>query len=185
MIVIGYGTGRCGTKSLALFLNKQPGLRVTHEGLPLSWFPALCEPPYLKDGTGDVGYYWLQYAQKVLTTYGNAKAIHIWREEEQVVESFWAYLKDRKRYTQAPWKPYPFDHHEATKDAIATTVRRYMAIAGVLKERYRELIYTMHTDELNAPADLLDWLGIYNPDPTPVHVHKLEEKLAPMQNPRL
>jgi hypothetical protein len=33
-IVLGMGTGRCGTGSLAALLNRQPGARVTHEMRP-------------------------------------------------------------------------------------------------------------------------------------------------------
>ena len=34
-IVIGLGTGRCGTLSLTGLLNSQRSARVTHEGTPL------------------------------------------------------------------------------------------------------------------------------------------------------
>jgi len=34
-IILGIGSGRCGTRSLADVLNRQPGCRVTHEERPL------------------------------------------------------------------------------------------------------------------------------------------------------
>ena len=184
-MIIGYGTGRCGTKSLALFLNQQPGYEVTHEGIALPWYPALSEIPasvyIMTENQGDVAYYWLQYVNRILSGRGDARAIHIWREEEQVVASFWAYKQNQ--ILMSSWKAYPFDHYEQSKDAIVTTVRRYMTIAKELKKRYRQLIYTMHISELNQPEALLEWLGIEDGNPTPVHDYNRRDT-APMQNPR-
>lgn len=73
-IVIGCGTGRCGTVSLAALLNEQWNANVTHEARPLlPWYSKGMETPLLlqkkilgfiqAEGeiAGDVAFSWLPY----------------------------------------------------------------------------------------------------------------------------
>lgn len=75
MIVLGIGTGRCGTKSLAGFLDRQPNSEVSHEfGQQLRWdesdldfFEKRLEIWTLdEDIRGDVALWYLPYIEKLV-----------------------------------------------------------------------------------------------------------------------
>lgn len=117
MLVIGIGTGRCGTVSLAQLLNAQPRSRVTHEAEP--WLPwrkydaTPSERAFLKrawgvydplepfegrvrrfearqhhyDLIGDVGFFWLPYVYMLRAHFPDVKVVGLWRDKESYVES--------------------------------------------------------------------------------------------------
>jgi len=170
-IVLGFGTGRCGTKSLAAFLNQQPGYLVTHEKAYLSWYPALSDSePSIKrlftghtgSTIGDVGFYWVNYLGLVLRRYENTKAINIRRPLDEVIESFWSFKEPRQTESFSSWFSYPFDSDTMTKDDIALSVRRYRFLEVEAQKIYPASIYVMETQDLsddNRLSELLDWLG--------------------------
>ena len=94
-IVIGLGTGRCGTRSLAKFLT-QNGVKATHERYKLFWNPekesrwgkiiGRIEP--------DVAYYWLNYVDLIIDRYPGAKFICLKRKKEAVIASYKRSLLD-------------------------------------------------------------------------------------------
>ena len=91
--VIGLGTGRCGTRSLARFL-KENGLPMHHEHHKLRWFPKH-EPKARIDGILDklptemeVAFYWLMYVPLVIERYPNAKFICLERDKQLVIKSY-------------------------------------------------------------------------------------------------
>src|SRR5689334_17661165 len=103
-IVLGMGTGRCGTHTLAELLNRQPDARVTHEQPPLlTWRPcpgrsAIRErlerikrtrPQRL---VGDVALFYLPYVEEALALEPNLRVIGLERPREEVITSFcrWA-----------------------------------------------------------------------------------------------
>ena len=170
-IVIGFGTGRCGTNSLAAFLNQQPGYHVTHEQAGLAWYPAItdtetCMGRFFASRTGtvigDVGFYWINYLPLILRTYQGAKAINIRRPLDEVVESFWTYKDHGGWDAFSNWYGYPFDAPTQTKDDIASTIRRYRFLEIEVQKLYPGSIYVMPTKDLNDTPmleELLDWLG--------------------------
>ncbi len=113
MLVIGIGTGRCGTVSLARLLNKQDGCKVTHEAEPLMpWLKeeatqeereilrrvyGLEDPmqPYrihaerfkerLKTHrlVGDVASFWLPYLDNIAEDFPDFKVIALIRADKQ------------------------------------------------------------------------------------------------------
>jgi len=85
MIIVGAGTGRCGTKSLAVLLG------VTHEMKPiLSWkgdeyFERRLEKWKQQDGVvGDIASVYLPYMEK----YDGFKKIILKRDKQDTVDSF-------------------------------------------------------------------------------------------------
>lgn len=91
-IIIGLGTGRCGTRSLTKLLNEN-GIPATHEKWRLVWKPdkerCLRVLKKMVDaGESDVGFYWLNYVDIVLSKYPSTKFVCFKREKEKVLESF-------------------------------------------------------------------------------------------------
>ena len=110
-LIIGLGTGRCGTMSLSKLLNLQEGADVTHEKFHVgARFSEDDEFTYqlaygFKPGkleytikqlsgreapiVGDVAFYWVNYVGALLKYVPNARFICLKRDRDEVVESFW------------------------------------------------------------------------------------------------
>lgn len=178
-IIIGFGTGRCGTKSLAAFLNQQKGWEITHEEANMSWYPALTDSKVCIDRfiskrngsvIGDIGFYWINYLNLILRKYSGSKAINIRRPIDEVIESFWSYRNDETdgNIGTMYWFGYPFDAPTKTKDDIAFTVKRYQFLEFEVQKIYPSSIYIMPIDDLNSKnklESLLEWIeedNIYN-----------------------
>ena len=94
-LILGFGTGRCGTASLAALLNAQPSAMVVHERTEsLPWEPdrqkyerAMARVgQYPAPIVGDVASYWLNYLSWSLES-PNVRAVYIYRDKDAVVES--------------------------------------------------------------------------------------------------
>jgi len=105
LYVIGLGTGRCATKSLATFLNDCPGNNVSHEfrrrykekmNYRLNWYFRKTEAEeriqWLKriPGliVGDIASYYLNYVEYFIEHLIPVKFIYLWRPKEEVIKSF-------------------------------------------------------------------------------------------------
>lgn len=106
-LVLGIGTGRSGTVSLANLLDAAPGTHITHEALPrLPWEYA--EAPlaqHLKQFrerseaiVGDVASYWLPYIEEILRRWEDVRIIYVERERAAVVDSFVIKMKGKKNH---------------------------------------------------------------------------------------
>ncbi len=169
-VIVGFGTGRCGTQSLAAFLDLQPGWEVSHEQVPLGWYQAFTDTEIAireflgRKGRviGDIGYYWINYLDLILRKIPNAKAINIVRDDDKVIESFWSYMNPKlQSFEHNDWKGYPYDSPDQTKDAIVKTVRRYRFLEHEVRKIYPASIFVMKTEDLNDNDklnELLDWL---------------------------
>ena len=173
MIVIGYGTGRCGTQSLASFLNQQKGFNITHEAIYHSWYQT---PEYestvdkllaMKGAViGDIAYYWIKHLNKLFSTVDNLKVINITRDIDEVIESFWTYNNSIRMYmviNNKRWFRYPFDDSTPSKDSLANTIRKYKFSEDIINKYYGDKIYHMDMEDLNninKLHDLLTWLGV-------------------------
>ena len=83
-ILIGMGTGRCGSKSLARLMGKQNGWHSTHESKPV--LPWLVNKELFKqkiedlsarksDNIFDIGMYYIQYVEEFINTGLNIRFI--------------------------------------------------------------------------------------------------------------
>jgi hypothetical protein len=106
-IVIGLGSGRCGTKSLAHLLNLQERAHVEHERHgPVPWHGAealiadsLKELLALDaDLVGDVGFYYLPYVERILSRYPTVRFVCLQRPKRATVASYMKKSKGRN-----PW----------------------------------------------------------------------------------
>jgi sulfotransferase family protein len=102
-IILGLGTGRCGTRSLANLLNRQPRTRITHEEPPrLPWNvkdrDAICRRLDRMQQTrqgeviGDVASYFLPYAERAIEYSPSIRLVCLKRPRDEVVQSFMSWL---------------------------------------------------------------------------------------------
>jgi len=96
-IIIGVGTGRCGTCSLANILDKQKNCAVTHESNPLLFWEFSKEKinqklqsllDYKGKFVGDIASYYLPYVEYILKRYPSTKVICLKRPKQETVKSF-------------------------------------------------------------------------------------------------
>jgi hypothetical protein len=154
--VIGFGTGRCGTKSLAGFLDQQPDLKCTHEKLPSMYpqwgqymdylsFMARQESPIV----GNVSYAWVEYIDRLIIDIDDLRVICLDRDDDEaVVESFWHYMHDVEHYGVKPLVSWPYLSDEVSKDRIRDSVKLYKYKQNILLGKYPEILH-IKTAELN------------------------------------
>ncbi len=97
-VVLGCGSGRCGTVSLNLLLSKQDGFRVTHEYYTLPWELDLTEMWRAYYGltvagegfriAADVAFYWLNYIPEIAKHAHDPKCVCLKRDKTETIESF-------------------------------------------------------------------------------------------------
>ena len=114
-VVLGIGSGRCGTRAFSKFINQNIGTYVTHEFNhceDLSWddsisvnSPSLVGKRYKyfidrkASIVGDVALWYLPYIEQFLE-YSNVKVIVLKRNREDTVKSFVKWFGGRKHF---PW----------------------------------------------------------------------------------
>ncbi len=94
-VIIGLGSGRCGTRSLA-YLLRQAGVDARHErGPALSWKFELNPLRHIQAGEeagaeswADVGFYYLPHVERIRSAYPQAKFVCLRRNKSDTVRSF-------------------------------------------------------------------------------------------------
>lgn len=99
--MIGFGTGRCGTTSLAKIINGCKNVSVSHESYAfrVDWYRtskrrirrmANTFRRYIEEDilVGDVALYWLPHIGSIRAHFPNIKLVHIFRNKEEVANSF-------------------------------------------------------------------------------------------------
>jgi tetratricopeptide (TPR) repeat protein len=98
-LVIGIGTGRSGSTTLARLLQDQHGAKISHERPPrLPWAPSRerlnvhlrCFEQMLATNAlvGDVSHWWLPYLRELFETFPALKVIALRRDREETIRSF-------------------------------------------------------------------------------------------------
>jgi|GEM_PF-1050491 len=187
-MILGLGTGRCGTRSLSCFLSSQPGMVVLHEGTlrgrdhPLHWegdqdrvlawvkrLPEILGHPAY---TGDVGMYFLPYCELLMQRCPAIRFVCVERDRAEVVESFLRHLPDRHpwlRHDGDRWRKdlvwdsaYPkFDEPDKGR-AAGLYWDLYKAEVDRLVTLHPDSIRRFRTETLNSPAgrnEILDFIG--------------------------
>lgn len=179
-IVIGLGTGRCGTVSLANLLNSQPDARVTHEVPPLlPWDVNLAQmdarlTAYRSSNhqfAGDVAFYYLPYVRHIAAYDRSVRFVCLKRDREETVASYlkktgnwnhW-YNHEGNGWELNAWDScFPKFPIENKADAIRAYWDTYYEEAERLcKEVEHFRIWDM--EALNTPqgvAEILEFVGI-------------------------
>jgi tetratricopeptide (TPR) repeat protein len=189
-LVIGIGTGRCGSTSLAKLLERQPGAAVSHERPPrLPWVPKpgrlrvhlACFEELLRshDLVADVSHWWLPYLADLFERFPTMKVVALKRDREQTVRSFekikgsgegainhWC-NHDGKVWQHNPWDEcYPSYDLEDRAEAIGRYWDDYYAAVEDWLRRRPGSVWCGSTDILNTEDGqngLFDFLGIDEP----------------------
>jgi hypothetical protein len=146
-IVIGLGSGRCGTKSLANILG------IPHEAHPLPWqyndrlFRRALDMVRLSGG--DVGCYWLNYVDRVLAIHPHTKFVCLKRSRDQTVRSWCRRFLGSERFCLFVFHLDPNDRvralnmfgdygHASIEEAAGLYWDEYYRRAEILQEMYPE-----------------------------------------------
>lgn len=187
MLVLGLGSGRCGTTSLRLFLDLQRDVSVTHElnfeGIrqPLPWQvdialagrrvqQLLRRPASIK---GDIGFYWLPYSEWILGRFADTRFICLQRNKPDTVESFLRRTEGRNHWVEhggTHWqldevwdKAFPKYDIQGKRAAVARYWDEYYATAERLQGEYPDNFRIFPVDTLNSRQGqdaILSFLGI-------------------------
>ena len=189
-LIIGLGTGRCGTMSLSKLLTKQPHFHVTHEhGEILPWlitperFDVKLQAMYNRHAhfVGDVASYYLPYTDYIIDkTLGNVKFIILKRDVEEVCDSFMRKTPGRNHWQTGPgrrcrWdQAFPkFEEAHDKREAIRSYYNQYYELCEDIPIEHK---YVINTSDLNVSVQciqMLAWLGIKQPVYAKIHSNKI------------
>jgi len=179
-LIIGLGSGRCGTTSLADLLSNQEDCRVTHEYSPVPWvfekkawdwatWRILSRlTPYDRKVTGEVGFYWLPYVERWLEIKSDTKFICLWRDRKEVMDSMWEFSRGLNVDPKDEWyRLYPYYPGVNNHEAIGLMWDDYDKISRMWKEKYPDkfMIIEMNkalNDEYHQ-RKMLEFAGFDNP----------------------
>lgn len=194
-IILGIGTGRNGSKSLAEFLNNQPDINFTHEKCELAMDSVLCTFAPAVDrlgnldiGTryyGDISPFWIYYMGEFMTLFPSTRIIWLRRQPiGDVINSYYSYMKLTAQGDQHPkygW--YPVGEEKFSHAAISRAVKKNEWLNEVAARLWPERVLELRTDQLNIEEcqyQVLDWLGI--PENRHVygmpHLNKRQERVS-------
>lgn len=170
MLIIGLGTGRCGTKSLTRLLAAQ-GIEAEHERKPaLSWIGESNPGRHVRQGLAtaawaDVGFYYLPYIRRLMREFPGIRCICLRRDRAETIESFCRVGKPEWFTTNADGWPKCFPTYESAsmRELAARYWDEYYAAAREFEcERFR----IFDTESLNSELGIgrmLGFVGITDP----------------------
>jgi len=201
-VIIGCGTGRCGTVSLAKLLNNQPETKATHERLPrLPWrvdFHLLYTRisqfrQELRKVTriADVAFYYLPYIPYLLREFPTLRVVALQRDREETVRSYSEKLGPRNHFLDHPeefgyrpdprWDPcYPKYPPVRRETALRIYWEEYYRVVFDYMNRWPENVCLFSIDHLNSregQREILNFCGI--PEDRHVYILPLRENVGP------
>lgn len=171
-MIFGFGTGRCGTKSLAMFLDQQDRITCGHETL-ISYDP--CMNSYFKAVDlmvrdkeeffcGNVSAAWINYIDRLMVDFPDSCFILLDRFDlEGVIKSFHNYLRIQLKDRKHCWHIYPVHNRIYSKEAVRRAVNRYAFKQHTLLSIFGDKIMHVKTSKLNdreTQDQILDYIGI-------------------------
>lgn len=174
-LIIGLGSGRCGTASLANLLNKQVDADVTHEGCPLPWdfdseiweFMSNRLLSRKADIIGDVGYYWINHVEYLLDIMPDTKFICLKRDRQETMDSYMMKSSGLNVHPTDDWfRMFP-RYNVPPKDAVGLMWDDYYKIAERSQKKYPDAFLIMDMDVVlntrNGMRRMFKFLDITNP----------------------
>jgi hypothetical protein len=182
-IVVGLGTGRCGTQSLSALLSMQPESNVLHERhrFRVRWHGAESEIDDLlrwcREASdlrlvGDVGFYYLPSVEYILSQQPDVKFPCMQRDREDTVTSYMRKTRRRNHwvrhrgivYRHNDWDDcYPKYDGLSKAEAIGRYWDEYYERATQFEQTYPTNFRVFPTDALNSETgqhEILSFLGI-------------------------
>jgi hypothetical protein len=171
--VIGLGTGRCGTHSLAKLLGLQDGASIEHERRPSVTWTSGDPCHFLKyegfDLTGDVAFYYLPHVRSIWKEFPDTKFVCLRRDKQETVNSFFrCYSKEQVEQwfstNSGYWASrFPIYKDVTTRNKVRSYWSEYYETAvGLENDRFR----IFDTGMLNCPDkihEMFRFIGVDNP----------------------
>lgn len=186
-LIIGLGTGRCGTMSLANLLNFQIDAHISHEmgGKPmLPWKKKIPDFDHFmrvilgrkETYVGDIAFYLLPYWKELLKLNIETYFVVMKRDKEETVASYMTktlrenpfMLHEGKEWNHYDWdKCYPKFDRQSKQQAVAAYYDFYYEKCLTLPQNK---CFWLATNELNEPSKVLEMLNFCRFD-TPKIAH--------------
>lgn len=173
-LVIGIGTGRCGTMSLSCLLNGQPESSVTHEAIPGVWertddhlaalIKLMDEPARV---AGDVAFYHLNVVDDLIRSVG--RAVHVIVLKRDRLQTVYSYLRKvglRNMWTHPTsvyfgpgverdelWEPRYPKYDLPREEALRQYCDDYYVAVGELVCKHPGQVFVYDISALNEAAD--------------------------------
>lgn len=180
-VIVGLGTGRCGTRSLARLLDLQQGVYCTHEAKPcLNWALEIDPARHLRISvTGativaDVAFYYLPWVDHLRRTCENIRFVCLRRDIDETVDSFARQLPRAERWFERGGDPqwsrcFPNISAGPFRDQVRRYWKLYYDYAEHLLADDFRIFETPQLSTYEGAREILSFCGIDNPDPVPVH----------------
>ncbi|MGO8744447.1 MAG: hypothetical protein ACLQNE_00525 [Thermoguttaceae bacterium] len=182
-LIVGLGTGRCGTQSLAVILSRQDRAQVTHErhGPAIAWqgdhervaaFVQECLAASDLDLVGDVAFYYLPYVEHILSLAPETRFVCLKRERKPTVDSYLVWTRRRNHWTEhdgTKWKLddwdrcYPKYPMGSKREAVDRYWDEYYDRAGLLESAHPRSFRVFPTESLNTATgqqEMFEFLGL-------------------------
>lgn len=182
-LVLGMGTGRCGTTSLTILLRHQDDCFAAHESPPIvQWecgkrriafhrarFNRLLE---MHPVVGAVAHWWLPYFEQIKAWYPNVRAVVMKRDRAQTVRSYDTITGPLNHWIIGAGRPslwddcYPHFDAKTKQEAIGMYWDLYYTQAEALVKKYPEHIRIYAMEDLNSEEkqkEMLTFLGFKTP----------------------
>ncbi len=196
-LIIGLGSGRSGTSSLAKLLDSQPDTSMHHESKPiLPWIynetllnkklSQICEQN--TSIVGEVASYFLPYVENIIKIKSDAKFICLKRDKQKTVTSFmkktdgfnhWSTVKKDNWIITYFDQAFPKYDALEKEEAIAKYWDEYYKTAENLQSKYPSnfRIYDLAIlSDLTMQNEIFEFLGVKNFNPVNVHENKIRPK---------
>lgn len=189
-VIIGAGTGRCGTMSLSRLLSIQANTRASHEmGTKEEGFsvPVNVHTPgrfvFLHnkisnckaDVFADVSFYWTFSMEEIIKKY-DAKIVYLYRPGSEVVPSFEKKAGKRNHWQEhdgSQWEKHMYDvcfpkypsnltRAEAITCYWDDCMKEALRVSSLYKNNVR-IFSTANLSDEQQCIDLLKWLGYESP----------------------
>lgn len=179
-IILGTGSGRCGTQSLAALLSAQPETVSTHEGVTLPWGYSPLERDralwavmnYHARRKADVGLYWISHIEGALKYLsGSARVICLKRDRSETVDSYlrraqkcgynhWTTDRIERGWRVLPRWDAAYPKFDAPiEEALGLWWDECYAIADRLQEAFPDQFRIFQTEDLNSESGITDMLS--------------------------
>lgn len=172
-VIIGLGTGRCGTVSLTNLLNSQDCCVAEHESNAgkETWGDNFKDLSYYIDNKSEkyvceVSFYNLPYTNQLIAKYDNVKFVILKRDRQEVIDSYMKktsgrnhlQLHDGTHYKHCVWdSAYPKFKEDVDKaGSIGLFWDMYYNSCADIDQ---SLCYNMNTDDLNDEVECLNMLN--------------------------
>lgn len=156
-IIIGLGSGRCGTQSLAKFLN------IPHQGRVYSWQgDDKIDFDFLAENGGDVGSYYLRYINQIVNHFGSERVrfVCLRRNMKDTVDSFQKLIKDNKvDVFKQKFMPDIDEPNLSERQRLEIYYNLYYKTIIDFRVLGIKNIKIFDLDELNNPKNIKDFIG--------------------------